>query len=68
MAIYFSWDNMSLNTSDLEGDTIFLLCLLTSYRNITEQGSKPPRKYKLDCCSARVMVAEYFSYIYCKFK
>lgn len=68
MALYFCWDNVALNTSDLGGGTIFLLCLLTSYRNIKEQGSKPPRKYKLDCFSAGVMVAEYFSCNYCKLK
>lgn len=67
MAVYFCWDNVTLKT-DLGGGPIFLLFLLTSYGNIAEQGSKPPRKYQLDCCSARVRVAEYFSYIYCKFK
>lgn len=52
MALYFCSDNIVLKASNLGAGTIFLLYLLTSYRNGTEQGSKALKKNKLDCCSA----------------
>lgn len=48
MALYFHLDSIALKASNLGAGAIFLLYLLTSYRNITEQGSKALKKNKVD--------------------